>query len=176
MTKSNKVGFIGGLEIPPVVRNGNGFELGAKSVNPNIEVVKTIIGDFNDAAKGKEAALAMAEQGVDVVYYYVDQAMLGIQEAAREKKMKLIGCIFDQHEIAPDLILTSAMQDTATAIMLSAKSVQDGTFKGETILNGLDSGALNLAPFYGSVPAEVEQAVEQAEKDIISGKIKVPRT
>jgi basic membrane protein A len=176
VTKSNKVGFIGGLNIPPVVRNGNGFEMGAKSVNPDITVVQTIIGDFNDAAKGKEAALAMAEQGVDVIYYYVDQAMLGIQEAARDKKIKLIGCIFDQHEIAPDLILTSAVQDIGTAIVLTAKAVQNDTFKGELLLYGLDSGALSLAPFYGSVPAEVEEAVEKAKQDIISGAITIPRT
>lgn len=176
VTKSGKVGFIGGLNIPPVVRNGTGFEMGAKAVNPDITVVQTIIGDFNDAAKGKEAALAMAEQGVDVIYYYVDQAMLGIQEAARDKKIKLIGCIFDQHEIAPDLILTSAVQDIGTAIVLTAKAVQTDTFKGELLLYGLDSGALSLAPFYGSVPAEVEEAVEKAKQDIISGTITIPRT
>lgn len=176
MTKTGKVGFIGGLEIPPVVRNGNGMELGAKSVNPDIVVVKTIIGDFNDAAKGKEAALAMIEQGVDVIYYYVDQAMLGIQEAAKEKNVKLIGCIFDQHELAPDLILTSAIQDISTAIMLAAKATMAGNFKGEVILYGLDSGALFLAPFYGAVPKEVEDAVNQAKQDIIDGKIVVPRT
>jgi len=175
-TKSGKVGFIGGLEIPPVVRNGNGFEMGAKATQSDITVVKTIIGDFNDAAKGKEAALAMAEQGVDVIYYYVDQAMLGIQEAAKEKNIKLIGCIFDQHELAPDLILTSAIQDTPTAILLAAKSVQEGKFKGETVLYGLDSGALILAPYYDAVPKDVQDLVEQTKQDIISGKIKVPRT
>ena len=175
-TKTGKVGFIGGLEIPPVVRNGNGFEMGAKATKPDVEVVKTIIGDFNDAAKGKEAALAMAEQGVDVIYYYVDQAMLGIQEAAKEKNIKLIGCIFDQHEMAPDLILTSAIQDTPTAIMLAAKGDMEGNFKGETVLYGLDSGALILAPFYDSVPKELEEKVEKTKQEIINGTIEVPRT
>lgn len=175
-TKTGKVGFIGGLEIPPVVRNGNGFEMGAKATKADITVVKTIIGDFNDAAKGKEAALAMAEQGVDVIYYYVDQAMLGIQEAAKEKNVKLIGCIFDQHELAPDLILTSAIQDTPTAIFLAAKAAMDGSFKGETKLYGLDSGALILAPYYDMVPQDVQDKIKQTMQDIIDGKIKVPRT
>lgn len=175
-TKSNKVGFIGGLEIPPVVRNGNGFELGAKAAKPDITVVKTIIGDFNDANKGKEAALAMAEQGVDVIYYYVDQAMLGIQEAAKDKNVKLIGCIFDQHELAPDLMLTSAIQDTPGAIVLTAKAAKEGTFKGELLLYGMDSGALILAPYYGNVTPDVEAAVKKAQQEIIDGKIVVPRT
>ncbi|MFM8320887.1 MAG: BMP family protein [Chloroflexota bacterium] len=175
-SKTGKVGFIGGLEIPPVVRNGNGFEMGAKATRPDIQVVKTIIGDFNDAAKGKEAALAMAEQGVDVIYYYVDQAMLGIQEAAKEKDVKLIGCIFDQHELAPELILTSAIQDTPTAIFLAAKDAMAGNFKGETKLYGLDSGALILAPYYDAVPQDVQDKVKQIMQDIIDGKIQVPRT
>ncbi len=175
-TKSNKIGFIGGLEIPPVVRNGNGFELGAKATKPDVTVVKTIIGDFNDANKGKEAALAMAEQGVDVIYYYVDQAMLGIQEAAKAKNVKLIGCIFDQHALAPDLMLTSAIQDTPGAIVLTARAVKEGTFKGELLLYGMDSGALIMAPYYGNVTPEVEAAVKKAQEEIISGKIVVPRT
>jgi basic membrane protein A and related proteins len=175
-SKSGKVGFIGGLEIPPVVRNGNGFEMGAKSIKSDITVVKSIIGDFNDAAKGKEATLAMAEQGVDVIYYYVDQAMLGIQEAAKEKNIKLIGCIFDQHELAPDLILTSAIQDTPNAIFLAAKNAKEGNFKGEVKLYGLDSGSLILAPYYDAVPQDVQDKVKQVTQDIISGKIAVPRT
>lgn len=175
-TKSGKVGFIGGLEIPPVVRNGNGFEMGAKATKSDIVVVKTIIGDFNDAAKGKEAALAMAEQGVDVIYYYVDQAMLGIIEAAKEKNIKLIGCIFDQSALAPELILTSAIQDTPTAIFLAAKGAMEGSFKGETVLYGLDSGALILAPYSEEVTQEVRDQVEKTKQEIIDGKVEVPRT
>lgn len=176
VTKSGKVGFIGGLEIPPVVRNGNGFEMGAKATKSDIVVVKTIIGDFNDAAKGKEAALAMAEQGVDVIYYYVDQAMLGIIEAAKEKNIKLIGCIFDQSALAPELILTSAIQDTPTAIFLAAKGAMEGSFKGETVLYGLDSGALILAPYSDDVSQEVRDQVEKTKQEIIDGKVEVPRT
>lgn len=176
ISQSGKIGYIGGLEIPPVVRNGVGLEMGAKSVNPDIEVVTTYLGSFTDAAKGKEAALAMAEQGVDVIYYYVDQAMIGIHEAATEKNIKLIGCIFDQHDLLPDLIVTSAVQDTATAIFLTAKDARDGKFEGKQLLYGLDSGAIDLAPFYGMVPADVEQAVKQAKEDIISGKIVIERT
>ena len=102
--------------------------------------------------------------------------MLGIQEAAKEKNVKLIGCIFDQHEMAPDLILTSAIQDTPTAIMLAAKGAMEGNFKGETVLYGLDSGAMFLAPFYDSVPKELEEKVEKTKQEIINGTIDVPRT
>lgn len=176
ISQSGKIGYIGGLEIPPVVRNGVGLEMGAKSVNPDIQVVTTYLGSFTDAAKGKEAALAMAEQGVDVIYYYVDQAMIGIHEAAAEKNIKLIGCIFDQHALAPELIVTSAVQDTATAIFLTAKDAKEGKFEGKQLLYGLDTGAIGLAPFYDMVPKEVEEAVKQAKEDIISGKIVVERT
>jgi basic membrane protein A len=176
MTESKKVGFIGGLEIPPVVRNGNGMEMGIKAVNPDVELITTYLGDFNDAAKGKAAAEAMIEQGVDVIYYYVDQAMLGIQEAAKAKNVKMIGCIFDQHEMAPGLILTSAIQDTPTAIMLAGKAAKTGELEGKVYLYGLDSGALILAPYYDLVPADVQKAVEDAKKGIMDGSIEVPRT
>ncbi len=175
-TTSKKVGYIGGLEIPPVVRNGNGMKMGIDSVDPKIEFTTTYLGDFNDAAKGKAAAESMIEQGVDVIYYYVDQAMLGIQEAAKGKKVKLIGCIFDQYEMAPDLILTSAIQDTPTAILLAGKAAKEGKLEGKQYLYGLDSGALILAPYRDKVSADVQKAVEDAKKGIIDGSIKVDRT
>lgn len=174
-SKSGVLGYIGGMEIPAVTRNGYGFEEGAKSVNPDIKVITTYLGSFTDAAKGKEATLAMADQGVDVMYYYVDQAMVGIQEAAKEKGIKLIGCMFDQHDIAPDLILTSAVMDTATAVYLTAEKVQKGEFKGGSFLYGLDSGAIDLAPFYGNVSKETEAAVKEAKDGILSGKIVINR-
>ncbi|GAB4479815.1 MAG: BMP family protein [Anaerolineales bacterium] len=175
MSQSGKVGYIGGLEIPPVIRNGKGFEQGAKYVNADIEVSLTYLGDFNDAAKGKEATLAMAENGVDVIFYYVDNAMLGIQEAAKGANVKLIGCIFDQYEMAPDLILTSAIQDISTAIFEAAKTAKEGNFEGKAYLFGLDSGAIALAPFLDNVPADVVEFVNQVQQDIISGKLTIER-
>lgn len=175
MSQSGKVGYIGGLEIPPVIRNGKGFEQGAKYVNPDIQVSITYLGDFNDAAKGKEATLAMAENGVDVIFYYVDNAMLGIQEAAKGANVKLIGCIFDQYEMAPDLILTSAIQDISTAIFEAAKTAKEGKFEGKAYLFGLDSGAIALAPFRENVPADVVAFVNQVQQDIISGKLTIER-
>ncbi|MCX8061197.1 MAG: BMP family protein [Anaerolineales bacterium] len=175
MSQSGKVGYIGGLEIPPVIRNGKGFEQGAKYVNPDIQVSITYLGDFNDAAKGKEATLAMAENGVDVIFYYVDNAMLGIQEAAKGANVKLIGCIFDQYEMAPDLILTSAIQDISTAIFEAAKTTKEGKFEGKAYLFGLDSGAIALAPFRENVPADVVAFVNQVQQDILSGKITIER-
>lgn len=175
MSKSGKVGYLGGLEIPPVIRNGKGFEQGAKYVNAQIEVSLTYLGDFNDAAKGKEATLAMAENGVDVIFYYVDNAMLGIQEAAKGANVKLIGCIFDQYEMAPDLILTSAIQDISTAIFEAAKTAKEGNFEGKAYLFGLDSGAIALAPFRENVPPQVVDYVKQVQQEIISGKLPIER-
>lgn len=174
-SESGILGYIGGLEIPPVSRNGFGFEAGAKSVNPDIQVITTYIGSFTDASKGKEITLSMADQGVDVIYYYVDQAMVGIHEAAKEKGIKMVGIMFDQHDMAPDLMLTSVIMDTAEAIYLTAEKVQNGEFKGEAMLYGLDSGAIDLAPYYGNVSAETETAVKEVKEGIASGEIVVAR-
>jgi basic membrane lipoprotein Med (substrate-binding protein (PBP1-ABC) superfamily) len=88
----------------------------------------------------------------------------------------LVGCIFDQHDIAPDLIMTSVVQNLGAALLKAAQDAQAGTLEGTTYLYGLDSGAIGLAPFYDMVPAEVEESVSDIEAQIISGEIEVPRT
>ncbi|MCS7247161.1 MAG: BMP family protein [Anaerolineales bacterium] len=175
VSKTGKVGYIGGLEILPVIRNGKGFEQGARYVNPNIEVLATYLGDFNDANLGRQSTEDMAAQGVDVIYYYVDQAMTGIHQAARESQVKLIGCIFDQYRIAPDLILTSAIQDISKAIFEVAKAIKEGKFEGKAYLYGLESGAVALAPLRENVPAEVGEYVNQVQGEILSGKLVIER-
>ncbi|MEW5817310.1 MAG: BMP family protein, partial [Spirochaetota bacterium] len=91
LTKTNKIGTIGGMEIPPVINQQKGFEAGAKYYNPNIEVVSALIGNFEDVAKAKEMAKAMYQAGADIIVADADEASLGIVEAARETGNKVIG-------------------------------------------------------------------------------------
>lgn len=176
VSESGVIGYIGGMEIPPVIRNQIGYTNGALSVNPDIEVKSAVLGDFADSAKGKEAAAAMIEQGADVIYYYVDNAMLGIFEAAREKGgVKLIGIMYDQSALAPDLIITSVLQDTAASVLAVAKKAAAGEITGETMLFGMDSGATGLAPFADSVPQEVQDKVQAVIDGILAGEIVIER-
>ncbi len=171
MSKSGKIGYVGGLEIPPLVRFGKGYEQGAKYVNPNIQVLTTLTGSFEDAAKAKEAALAMIEQGADVIFYWLDSGKDGVLEAAKEKKVFLIGSMFDQHELAPELILTNTVQDYKTAMLLATKAAMAGTLKGNTLYD-LAAAAEGLTGFY-NVPEDVQNYIKQVKQDIISGKIVV---
>src|SRR4029079_19374645 len=86
VTKSNKLGVIGGTELPPVVESFKAFEQGAHAVNPAIKVVTSYIGNWDDVGAGKEQALAQLSQGVDVIFQNADAAGLGVFQAAREKK------------------------------------------------------------------------------------------
>lgn len=175
VSETGKVGFIGGMEIPPVIRNQTGFEKGAKSINPDIVVSSAMIGDFTDAAKGKEMASAMIEQGVDVIYYYVDNAMLGIFEAAREKNVKLIGVMYDQHDLAPDLIITSVLQNTAASVLAVTKNALNGEITGEIQIFGMSSGATGLAPFDDRIPQDVQDKVQSIIDQILSGELVIER-
>jgi basic membrane protein A and related proteins len=84
LTTANKVGYIGGLLIPPVTQADVLLEAGVTDTDPAIEYSSTIVGDFNDAAKAKEAAAAMIASGVDVIYAFLDAALPGIQQAIDE--------------------------------------------------------------------------------------------
>lgn len=176
MSDSGVIGYIGGMEIPPVIRNQIGYTNGAQSINPDIVVKSAVLGDFGDSAKGKEAAAAMIEQGADVIYYYVDNAMLGIFEAAREKEgVKLIGIMYDQSPLAPDLIITSVLQNTAASVLAVAKRAAAGEITGETMLFGMDSGATGLAPFAESVPQDVQDKVQAVIDQILAGELVIER-
>lgn len=176
MSKTGVIGYIGGMEIPPVIRNQTGYENGAKATNPDIEVKSAVLGDFADAAKGKEAAAAMIEQGVDIIYYYVDNAMLGIFEAAHEAKdVKLIGIMYDQSVLAPDLIITSVLQNTAASVLAVTENALNGDITGEVQLFGMASGATGLAPFSDTVPQDVQDKVNAVMDQILSGELVINR-
>ncbi|MBI5230723.1 MAG: BMP family ABC transporter substrate-binding protein, partial [Coriobacteriales bacterium] len=93
-----KIGFVGGLEIPPVQRFQAGFIQGAKSVDPDIEVVSVYTGSFTDQQKGKEAATNLIEQGCDIVFAAAGQTGLGSIKSAQENNALFIGVDADQFE------------------------------------------------------------------------------
>jgi basic membrane lipoprotein Med (substrate-binding protein (PBP1-ABC) superfamily) len=104
VTKTNKLGAIGGTELPPVVESFRAFQQGAHAVNPAITVITSYIGNWDDVSAGKEQALAQFSQGVDVVFQNADAAGLGVFQAAKEKANTfVIGSNSDQNSIARDV-------------------------------------------------------------------------
>ena len=175
------LGFVGGMEIPPVQAYQKGFEAGAKSVNPAIEVKSIYTGSFTDQAKGKEAGSALIGQGADIVFAAAGQTGLGTAAACKDGNALFIGVDSDQFLTIPaigDTIITSAIKKIDVAVFETIKKAVDGTLKGgvnEAL--GLKEDAVGLAPYHdwdSKVPAETKALVDKAAVGIADGTITVP--
>lgn len=180
LNSKNVIGAVLGMDIPPVERYYAGYIAGARSVNPTVDVRSITVGSFGDRAKGKEATLALIDQGADIVIQLDGLTGMGVIDAAKERKIFAIGADVDQNAAAPDYVLTSAMKGTTASVYLTIKDLVAGKLTGgKNRVFGLAEGAIDLAPFHQHdtiVPKVVKDAVARAKADIASGKIKVPTT
>jgi basic membrane protein A len=173
-SKTKKVGAVGGWEIPPIRRQVEAFRRGAVEADPKVDARTTFVGTFYDPVKGKEAATALIGTGVDVVAHMADATGLGVIEAAREKKVFTIGWT-DQLDLAPAVMLTSAVVDSAGMIKQVVERAARGQFEGKLLDFGLESGLLRLGRWGESAPREVRAKAEQLFEDVKTGKVKVPK-
>ncbi|KFF99969.1 ABC transporter substrate-binding protein [Streptomyces scabiei] len=185
-TRSNVVGFVGGVDIPLIHKFQAGFEQGVKDTNPKATVLSQYLtqtaeeGGFSSPDKGKTAAEGQIEKKADVVYAAAGLSGQGVIEAAAANKIWAIGVDSDQYRQEAlakykDSILTSATKDVAKAVYNLAKSVEDGK-PGTGIVRGdLLTGEVGLAdsnPKFTS-ETELQEAITTAKEKIISGEIKV---
>lgn len=174
MTKSNKIGYVGGMEIPPQLANLAAFTTGARSVNPNVQILGVLTGTFEDPEKGREAAQAQIANGADIIMQTADSTGMGAIQLAKEKGVYIIGYGGDQSEMAPDLFLTSLVVDNPKAIALQVDRINQGTFGGSVWVAGIKEGIIDIAPFGPAVPKDVAEQISKLREDIISGKLVVP--
>jgi basic membrane lipoprotein Med (substrate-binding protein (PBP1-ABC) superfamily) len=127
MTKTNKIGMVGGYPIPEVNRLMHAFMAGAKEVNPKVEFYVTFIGSWFDPPKAKEAAYAMIEKGADVMY----AERFGVSDAAKEKGKLAIGNVIDTQAQYPDTVVASALWNMEPTIDRAIKAAKGGAFKAE---------------------------------------------
>ena len=143
-TKTNTIGLIGGTELPPVKASFIAFERGAKATNPNVKVIVSYVGNWDDVSAGKEQALAQIARGADIIFQNADAAGLGIFQAAKEKKVYAFGANANQNAVAPDVILGSVVIDLQKVFLQIGREVQSGTFKGRVINMGVKDGVISL--------------------------------
>lgn len=176
MTKSNKLGVVGGIKIPPVVRYAVGFEAGAKSVNPDVEVTVAYADTFDDPALGKELTLAQYNQGVDIAFPVAGKTGIGAFDAAKEKGEGywVIAADLDQSQLGAEHQLAVSEKGVDTAVFLAAQEVVDGTFKGGSRSLGLKEDGVGLGNPNAAVPQEVLDVAAAYEQAIIDGVIVVP--
>ncbi len=179
-TKSKKIGFIGGMDIPLIRAFSCGYAQGAKAVDSKIEVTQNIVGStataWNDPAKGGELARAQFERGVDVLFAAAGGSGMGALQAAKEKGKLAIGVDSNQNYMHPGTMLTSMTKRVDQAIYDSFMQIKNGTGKAGIINKGLKEGGVDWALDQDNrklITAEIEKRVNTAKQDIISGKIKV---
>ncbi|MCX6129501.1 MAG: BMP family ABC transporter substrate-binding protein, partial [Proteobacteria bacterium] len=131
-SKSGKLGFIGGMDIPLIRRFLLGYEAGAKAVNPKIIVVTNFVGitgeAWNNPPKAKELALAQYQAAADIIFTAAGASNQGVFDAAEEKKSLAIGCDANQNWIKPGYILSSMKKRVDLAVYQSIKDAHEGTF------------------------------------------------
>ncbi|MCC3869451.1 BMP family lipoprotein [Terrisporobacter mayombei] len=178
MTKTNKVGFIGGMKGVVISKFENGFKAGVKDANPKAKISVQYANSFSDQALGKSIANSMIKNGVDVVFPAAGAVGTGAIESVKENGKMAIGVDRDQNGLAPDNVITSAMKNIDVAVGNLAKSFVDGSYKsGEVIIGSLATGGVGIAPTSDkNVPADVLEYVDAKTKEIVDGKIKVPAT
>jgi basic membrane protein A len=169
-TKTNKLGYVGGAELKSYVASSKSFEQGAKWANPNVEVLITFVGDFNDPVGAKNAALAQIESGVDIIQGSVDNGVFGLFEAAKEKNIHIVHYIKDLCPDYPDVMLAAIYFAYPDYIEHIFKHVADGE-KGGYVSNSVINGYNQLKYCQSSIPAEVKAKVEEAIPKLRSGEL-----
>ncbi len=178
MSSTNVLGCIGGTELPPVKKSFEAFAAGAKSIKPNIVVLTSYLGMWDDVSAGKEQALAQIGRKADVIFQNADAAGLGVFQAAREsKQVYVIGSNANQNGVAPDVVLGSVVIDIPRALMLVAKEVKAGAFTPRVINLGMESDVVSLVlndSLAARIPAATRTAIDSTRAKLLDGRLQVP--
>jgi len=180
-SKTGRIGFVGGMDIPLIHKFEAGYVAGARYVEPGVSVTVAYAGTtpqaFADPAKGKELALLQYGRGVDVIYHASGSTGNGVIEAAREAGAFAIGVDSNQNYMAPGHMLTSMVKRVDNAVYVAIQEAFEGTFSGGVQELGLAEDGVGYAlDQYNEdlITEEMAQKVEEARAAIIAGDIEVP--
>ncbi len=158
-TKTGTIGFVGGKDIPIIPRFFIGYWYGAKMANPDVNVIESYTGSFNDPAGGKEFTLANVAQGADINFAVAGATSAGIIDGAKSSKTFAIGVDSNQNYMAPGSVLTSMVKRVDTQAYDMIKAVSDGTFKGGEV------------KYYGLAEDGVSAAMDEHNKGLIADSV-----
>ena len=178
MTKTNNVGFIGGIQTPVISRFEYGYKAGVNAANDKANVNVQYAGTFSDAAKGKSIANQMYGNGADIIFSAAGGTGLGAIEAAKEQNKFAIGVDRDQSDLAPENVLTSALKKVNVGVYDTVKEFVEGKLKsGQEKVYGLKEDGIGIPETTKNlVPQNVIDYVNSMIEKIKSGEVKVPDT
>ena len=177
MSHTGKAGVVGGIEIPSVKSTIIAFEAGAKVVRPDFTVVTSYVGNWEDVGAAKSAALALVQQGCDVLLHNADAAGLGVFQAAQEKHVYAFGSNKNQNDVAPGVILASAVADIPKGFVEIARQVKEGRFEAKIERMGMADGAVSVVynpALEARIPEAVKWRLTDARAAILAGSLQVP--
>lgn len=178
MTKTNNVGFIGGIQTPVISRFEYGYRAGVKESNKDTNVSVQYAGTFSDAAKGKSIANQMYGNGSDIILSAAGGTGLGAIEAAKEQNKYAIGVDRDQSDLAPENVLTSALKRVNVGVYDTVKEFVEGKLtSGQEKVYGLKEDGVGIPETTKNlVPQDIIDYVNQMIEKVKSGEVKVPAT
>lgn len=183
VSKTKKIGFVGGEEIDLIKKFEAGYRAGAKTAgfDPDKQVLRAYTGDWNDLTKGRNNAEQEFGNGADVIFQAAGKGGLGVIEAAKAKGngFYAIGVDQDQDGVVPGSVLTSMVKHVDTAVYDTIKRVKEGKFTGGTTLYDLKSGGVGLSEMKYTkqdVPADVLAKLDKLRQMIEDGQVTPPTT
>ncbi|MEM2897155.1 MAG: BMP family protein [Candidatus Bathyarchaeia archaeon] len=183
MTKTGIIGTMDGEKYPDMIALQNAYEDGAKTVKPNIKVLKAFCGVWDDVSKGREVAMGLIDSGADVLLFRGDGVTLGGIQACAARGVYAIGDYLPQHELARDTIIASNVVKNIEIIRIVVEGYRagnmapGGTDTDKKIFLGLKSGVqdLEISPYFmDKIPKEALDKVNKVREDIIAGRFEVP--
>lgn len=176
LTKTKKVGAVGGKEYPPLKTAFDAFARGVKKANPEVQVVPAAwLGTWDDVAKGREQGLALLAAGADVIVHNADKAGLGVFTACREKGALAIGTNRNQNECeGGSVVAGSAVVDLPRAFLDVAKAVKDGKLESKPVILEMKTGYGDLVlndRLKDRIPDAARAQIEEARKAILAGTL-----
>ena len=172
VSKTGTIGCIGGTELPPVKTAFAAFASGAVAVNPQVKIVTSYLGSWEDASAGKEQAFAQIARGVDVIFQDADAAGLGVFQAARDSKgVLVIGSNSDQNGVAPEVTLGSVVIDLPHAFLLVAREVKEAKFTARIVRLNSRTDVVRWTPnptFMPRIPLATAHAIDSVRASMLA--------
>jgi basic membrane protein A len=171
MTKTNRIGFVGAYQVPPVISGVNAFALGVQSVNPKAVVKVNWVNSWNDPPKEKEAADALLNEDCDVIANHTDSPSTLKAAAARGRWGTSSNS--DRSSAAPEAFLIANVWHWGVYYVDVVKAVRAGTYTPSRSMGSLKNGVVGLSGYGMNVSADAKRAAENAKSAIIAGKLRV---
>lgn len=175
-TRTNQIGFIGGMDVPAIHRFLAGYQAGTKYIDSECKVIVAYSGTWDNDGKTKALALQQYQQGADIIFGPAGNGSLGVIEAAKEKNLYAIGVDTDRSQMGPQNVLASTVKNVDMAVFEAIKRSVEQQFRSGVQTFGLKEGGVGIVVNNTllMITPEIKERIAEIEKKIISTEISVP--